>query len=159
MILLIINPAENFAQDSIKYFINAGYISNLKKCPECVKADQGGSVRIGILTKKKLGFYVGYLWFNEFHPAYIEYDDKGQGIVGGIEFLLLRKDEFQMYANLGIFNEKFISTYASRTETETSLKPDFGLLLNYKRINTFFGWQPSDPPHLNVGMGFTLFKK
>ena len=144
------------AQDSLKYFLNVGYITNLKKCPECTRADAGGSVRIGILTKKRLGFYTGYLWFKEFHPDYIEYDDQGYGFVLGMEYLLLKRNNFQWYLNLGLFNEKYKSTYSSRTEIETSIIPDFGLLFQYNHFNIFLGSQPSDPNHINFGVGFTF---
>ena len=48
------------------------------------------------------------------------------------------------------------STYPSRTETETSFKPDFGLLFNINHFNIYAGWQPSGPHHINIGVGFTL---
>ena len=144
-------------QDTTRYYINIGYITNIKKCPECKKADQGASIRLGLLTKKRLGFYAGYVFFKEFHPDYAEYDDEGYGFIGGIDFLVLRKKNSKLYLKAGLFNEKFRSTYRNgRTETETSLKPDFGLLFIHKYFNAYLGWQPSDPSHINIGIGMTM---
>jgi len=55
--------------------------------------------------------------------------------------------------------EKFKSTYPTTTETELSIKPQFGLLLNIKYFNTYLGWYPSEPQIIIVGLGFTLYGK
>jgi len=144
-------------QDSTRYYINIGYLTNIKKNSETLKADQGASIRIGLLTKKRLGFYIGYVFFKEYHPAYAEYDDEGYGFIGGIDFMVLRKKNTKLYLKTGLFNEKYKSTYKSgRTEIESSLKPDFGLLLNINHFNAYLGWQPSDPSHINIGLGITI---
>lgn len=144
-------------QDSLRFYVNVGYITNIKKCSECTRPDAGGSVRIGILTKGKFGFYAGYLWFNEFHPDYADYDDMGYGFVAGIDFLILTKNDFKWYMNAGLFNEKYKSVYTNgRTEIETSIKPDFGVLFNWNHLNASFGWQPSEPHHINFGIGYTF---
>ncbi|MFC1528020.1 hypothetical protein ACFL5D_04700 [Candidatus Neomarinimicrobiota bacterium] len=154
MFLLI--PHELLAQDSSKVFLNVGLITNLEKCSECEKADTGGSIRQGILTKGKMGYYAGYVWFKEYHPEYIEYDDKGSILLAGIDYRIFRRDNLRCYINFGLGIEKFISTYPNRTETESSVKPDIGLLINYRFINTYIGWQPSVPHHYNIGAGFTF---
>lgn len=156
LIITYFLPFNSAGQDSLKFYVNVGYITNFKKCEDCTKADAGGSVRIGILTKGRLGYYAGYLWFKEFHKDFIEYDDKGHAFLGGIDFRILRKNNFRWYIQAGLEVEKFISTYPSRTETETSLKPDFGCLFNFNHLNAFIGWQPSEPAHINFGIGFTL---
>jgi hypothetical protein len=155
-LLFLFLPNEGNAQERLRPYLNVGYVTNLQKCDECKQADTGGSIRVGILNKKKLGFYAGYTWFKEYHEDYIEYDDKGSLISAGIDLLLLRREGFEWYIKLGLGSEKFVSTYPGRTETETSIKPDFGLLFNFNFINTYVGWQPSDPPHINLGIGVTL---
>ena len=159
LLIILLFPIMGSAQDYSKFYINAGYITNFQKCEECVKADAGGSVRLGYLSKKRLGFYAGYLWFNEYHKDYIGYDDKGNAFLAGIDLLIVRQNKMQLYAQLGIENEKFISTYPNRTESETNIKPDLGLLINCNHINGFIGWQPSEPHHINLGLGITLFNK
>jgi len=156
MFLLI--HSECYSQDKRGPYINVGYITNLKKCEACTQADRGGSIRLGYLTEGRLGFYAGYLWFKEFHADYIEYDDKGWGVIVGLDFRILRKEDFDWYIKGGVMSEKFISTYDNRTESETSIKPDLGFLFNYRFINLYLGWQPSEPAHYNVGIGFTLFQ-
>ena len=143
-------------QDSLKVYLNAGYITNIQKCDECTQADTGGSIRVGLLTKKWYGFYLGYIWFNEYHSNYIEYDDRGKGVLFGLDVRILEKNDFRANIKAGLFIEKFISEYANRTESETSIKPDFGLLLNYKYLNFLLAWQPSEPHHINLGIGFTF---
>ncbi len=155
MIFLIIS-SEVTAQDSSQVFFNAGLITNIKKCSECEKVDTGGSFRIGVLTKGKMGYYVGYIWFKEYHPDYIDYDDKGSILLGGIDYLIFKRNNIRCYFNFGLGIEKYISTYPNRTETESSIKPDIGLLFDFKVINTYFGWQPSDPHHYNLGLGFKI---
>lgn len=144
------------AQDSLRVYINAGYVTNFQKCDECTKADIGGSIRIGILTKKWVGFYVGYLRFNEYHKDYIDYDDAGVLYIGGADLRFLKTGNVECYAKVGLAYEKFISTYSNRTETETSVKPDFGLLVNINKFNIHLGWQPSEPHHINAGLGLTF---
>jgi len=145
-------------QDSTSFYINIGYITNIQKNSETVKADQGASLRLGILTKKRLGFYAGYIFFKEYHPTYAEYDDEGYGFVGGIDYMILKKNDLKLYLKAGLFLEKYKSTYrhSGKVEIETSPKPDFGILLNYKHFNAYLGWQPSDPPHINIGVGMTI---
>lgn len=156
IIIILIIPSFVTGQDSSDVFLNAGVITNLEKCSECEKADTGGSLRIGILTKGKIGYYAGYVWFKEYHPDYIEYDDKGSILIAGIDYRILKRGNLRMYLNFGLGIEKFISTYSNRTETESSIKPDFGLLFNINHINMFVGWQPSDPHHYNIGAGLTF---
>ena len=52
--------------------------------------------------------------------------------------------------------EKFKSIYFDRTETETSFKPDFGLLFNIRHFNAYVGYQPPTVAHLNIGPGYTF---
>ena len=156
LLLFVLIPNESNAQDSSRIYLNAGYITNLEKCSECEQADTGGSIRIGILTKGKFGFYAGYLWFKEYHLDYIEYDDKGSAPLIGINYRLLTRGNLQLYVNLGLEIEKFTSTYPNRTEDERNIKPDFGLLFNINHVNAYLGWQPSEPPHINIGIGFTF---
>ena len=160
--LILSFPCESKSQNRWMPYVNAGYVTNLKRGSDCKKADIGGSIRIGVLNKGLLrngrfGFYAGYLWFNEFHQDYIEYDDKGSVLLAGFDFLLLRKGNLQWYIKLGIANEKYISTYPNTTETETTIKPDFGFMFHIRELNTYVGWQPSDPDHINIGIGLTLF--
>jgi hypothetical protein len=62
-----------------------------------------------------------------------------------------------MYASAGLLIEKFIATYpGGYTDTEINPKPDLGLLFNFGHFNAFLGWQPSEPHHFNIGVGFTL---
>ena len=129
--------------------------SILGTCKECEKADGGGSVRVGLFTKGRFGFYVGFLWFKEYHPDFIEYDDEGSGVLAGVDWRFLTTGDVEWYGKLGLFREKYTSTYPSRTEEETSIKPDFGLMLNIEHFNADLGWQPSDPHHLNIGIGIT----
>lgn len=150
-------PCESNAQDTLRVYLNAGYISSFIQPEDCTRPDAGGSIRIGILTKGIIGFYTGYAWFKEYHEDFIEYDDKGSLLIAGIDLRLLRKKDFRLYCKLGIMNEKFISTYTNRTETESSIKPDIGLLFNYKHFNVYTGWQPSEPVHFNIGVGYTQY--
>jgi hypothetical protein len=144
------------SQDSRGPYFNIGYITNLKKCEDCTQADRGGSIRMGYLTQKRIGFYAGFLWFKEYHADYIEYDDRGWGVIAGLDFRILQKENFDWYIKGGIMSEKFISTYDYRTESETSIKPDLGFQFNYRMMNLYLGWQPSEPSHYNVGIGLTL---
>ena len=153
--LLLCLPCESEAQEGWRPYLNVGYVTNLQKCDECEKADNGGSVRLGFFTTGRFGFYAGYLWFKEHHPDYIEYDDKGSVIMAGTDIRFLRTGGLEWYAKLGIGRESYTSTYPGRKETETSFKPDFGLLLNIHHFNTYLGWQPSDPHHINIGIGVT----
>ena len=57
---------------------------------------------------------------------------------------------------MGLGYEKYLSVYSTRTETETSFKPDLGILFNINKFNIYTGWQPSDPSHINIGIGITL---
>ena len=154
--IMLVNHNFVIAQDSSDVFVNAGFITNLEKCSECEKADTGGSIRIGVLTKGKMGYFAGYVWFKEYHPDYIEYDDKGSVFLAGVDYRILEKDDLRLYLNFGLGIEEYKSTYPDRTETASSIKPDIGLLMNMSHINLYVGWQPSDPHHYNVGVGFTL---
>lgn len=154
--LILLLPYESKAQERLRPYLNAGYVTNFKPCADCKKADTGGSIRIGILTRGRFGFYTGYLWFNEYHKDYLEYDNKGSVLLAGIDFRLLGKEGLQWYVKMGIGNEKFTSIYPNRNESENTFKPDFGLLLNIKHFNTYVGWQPSTAAHINIGVGFTL---
>ena len=152
---ILVSPSAGEAQEKVRAYLNAGYVTSLGTCEECEKADAGGSVRVGIFTKGRFGFYAGYLWFKEFHSDYIDYDDEGSGFLAGVDLRFLTTGQVEWYGKLGLFREKYTSTYAGRTEDETSIKPDFGLLLNIKHVNVYLGWQPSDPHHLNLGIGIT----
>ena len=152
---LLLLPFGGEAQAGPRPYVNAGYITSLQKCDECESLDAGGSIRVGLLTEGRFGFYAGYLWFTEYHVPTIGYDDKGSGVVAGLDISVLTKGSVRGYAKLGIFIEKFTSDYPGRTETETSPKPDLGFLLHLGHFNTYLGWQPSDPPHFNVGLGLT----
>jgi hypothetical protein len=59
---------QGYSQKEIRRYINVGYVTNLKACEECVKADAGFSVRIGRISEKRLGYYAGFIYFKEFHP-------------------------------------------------------------------------------------------
>lgn len=154
--LLLWSPSKSEAQDELRLYFNAGYVTNLEKCPECEKADTGGSIRAGIFTSGRWGFYAGYLWFKEHHPPTIDYEDKGSVLLAGIDFRFLRTGSVDWYAQVGMAREKFISTYPNRTETETNFIPDLGLLLGIGHFNALVAWQPSDPFHINLGVGVTL---
>ena len=163
IVIFHLYPFESNSQNRWMPYINAGYVTNLKQCSDCKKADIGGSVRIGILNtglfgNGRFGFYTAYLWFNEYHQDYIGYDDKGSALSAGIDFLLLRKRNLRWYVKLGIANEKYVSTYLNNaTETERSVIPDFGLMVHIKEFNTYVGWQPSSPAHISIGIGLTIF--
>ena len=149
-------PINLNAQDSSNVFINAGIITNIQKCDECKKSDTGGSIRIGILTDRRFGYFIGYSWFKEYHEDWIEYDDEGSLLFGGIGYRLYKNNNLRIYINLGIGLERFVSTYSNRTEEESSIKPDLGLLFNLNHINLYTGWQPSEPSHYLFGLGFTI---
>ena len=142
--------------DSLRININIGYLSSFIIPVDCTRPDVGGSFRLGVFSRKRFGYYLGYSWFNEFHKEFIEYDDKGRLYILGIDFLFMRKKEIQLYGKIGLAMEQFISTYTNRTETETSFKPDFGILRNIKKFNAYIGWQPSAPSHYNMGLGYTF---
>ena len=149
-------PKDLKAQDNSQLYVNVGYITNLAKCEDCKQADKGGSIRLGILTERRFGFYGGYLFFKEYHKDFIEYDDEGTLIVAGVDIKILQRDAFRLYFKFGMGAEKFTAIYPDRTESETNIKPDAGLLLDFKFLNAFIGWQPSDPPHFNVGVGVSI---
>jgi len=153
--VLLVLPRSGEAQNGLRPYVNVGYVTSLQQCDECEKKDAGGSIRVGLLTEGRFGFYAGYLWFTEYHVPQIGYDDEGSGVVAGLDMRLLRRDNVQGYAKLGLFVERFTSNYPGRTETETSPKPDLGFLLHVGNVNGYVGWQPSDPAHFNVGIGLT----
>jgi hypothetical protein len=164
ILILLSLPLQARSQSKWRPYLNAGYITNFEKCSDCTTADTGGSIRIGMLnkglsSKGRLGFYAGYTWFKEHHEDYVGYDDKGWLIMAGIDFRLLTTGNLDWYLKLGIGSEKFISTYPnSYTDSETNIKPDIGLLFNWKHFNLYAGWQPSEPAHINLGIGFTFYK-
>lgn len=145
------------SQDSLKAYLNIGYITSIIVPEDCTQADVGGSIRIGVLNKKKLGFYVGYAWFQEYHEDFIEYDDKAKLYIAGIDYRLIKRGGFTGYLKLGLAVEDFISVYPKRTENEISLKPDFGAMIHVGHFNVYLGWQPSAPSHYNIGAGFSFY--
>jgi hypothetical protein len=165
LIIIIICLPNAMSQRRWEPYFNAGYITNFQKAPENPEADKGASIRIGILNKGlfgkgRLGFYGAYTWFNEYHPPVVEYDDSGKLLTAGINYRLLRVNDMRLYANLGIGNEWYYSTYPDNSrEVDISIKPDFGILLCYKWLNLYTGWQPSDPSHLVIGIGLNLFSE
>ncbi len=157
-LVFLLLPNQTNAQNKVRPYVNAGYATSLGKCEDCLKADAGGAVRIGLLTSGRMGYYAGYVWFKkDFDRTIVEYDDEGSGVVAGVDFLLNRKGEVQFYLKGGLFFENLKSTYENgRTENEFSPKPDFGLFVNYKFLNFLVAWQPSDPSLINLGAGLTL---
>lgn len=154
--LLLLLPGRIEAQEGERLYLNAGYVTNLSKCDECEKRDTGFSIRAGLLTTGRLGFYAGYLRFKEHHSPNAEYDDEGTLLIAGVDLRIFRTGGVDGYAQLGLAREEFKSTYTSgRTDSETQIKPDFGLLLNINHFNVLMAWQPSDPPHFNIGIGIT----
>jgi hypothetical protein len=156
--LFLILPREILAQDTLKLYVNGGYLTSFIQPEGSTKPDDGGSIRIGILTQKRMGYYIGYAWFKEYHNEFAEYDDEGKIFLAGVDFRLLGKKDIRCYLNAGLAFENFISTYRNTSvkDTEFSPKPDLGLLFNLKFVNLYFGWQPSDPAHYILGLGFTL---
>lgn len=156
--ILLIGPVILSAQNNISPYFNIGYVTNIEKCSECKSADTGASFRIGLLTEKRMGYYLGFVFFNEYHPDYADYDDKGRLFIGGIDFKFMEFKKSAWYIKAGIAYEAYISTYrnSNRTETEGSFKPDFGLFINLHKINLLLAWQPSDPHHYNFGIGYTF---
>jgi hypothetical protein len=142
------------AQDTLRPYINVGYVTSIIQPSGRSAPDSGGSVRVGLFTKSRFGPYIGYVWFKEHETG--EYYDKGSLFIGGADYRILRNGKFELYAKLGLIVEKYISVYSNRDETETSLKPDFGLLFNISHLNIYTGWQPSDPSHYNFGIGYTF---
>lgn len=142
------------AQDSLRIYFNVGFVTSIVQPPGRLSPDSGGSVRVGLFTKSRFGPYIGYVWFKEDETG--EYYDKGSLFIGGIDYRLLRRGDFEMYAKAGLIIEKYISVYSDREDTEISPKPDFGLLINVSKFNAYAGWQPSDPSHFNLGVGFTF---
>lgn len=142
--------------------MNLGYVTSVIAGTNNEKADRGGSIRAGILNKGlfgngRFGFYGGYLWYNEFSLPDAEYSDRGSLLMLGVNFLTYKKGNSNWYLNLGLSREKFISTYATgRSEYEINIIPDFGVLYNIKNINIYLGWQPSEPHHFNLGLGYTF---
>ncbi len=141
--------------DKIRPYVNAGYVTSLTPgCSDCNK-DSRGSIRIGVLTKGKFGFYAGYVWYNVDHFDVTDYDDKGTALLPGIDFFLLKKSVFQWYLQMGIANEKFESIYhnSSRIDTENYIIPQLGFLFHIKKFNTYAGMGTA---HFNVAVGLTL---
>ena len=155
-LIFLFAPGKSNAQDSLRLYLNGGYITNFKKSVDSSQPDTGGSIRIGLLTKGRMGYYTGLLWFKEFNLAGIGYDDRGIAFLAGIDYLFLKSGNLYWYIQAGLEAEKFISDYPTYSESETNIKPDIGLLLNYKFINFFIGFQPSDQTHINMGVGFTV---
>ncbi len=143
--------------------MNAGYITNLKKGTDSKRADSGGSVRIGLLHRGlfgngRMGIYAGYTWYREYNLDNVDYDDSGFAFIGGVDYKLLRINDFQLYIKGGLGPAKYISTYPTYKETEISIKPELGLLFCYRYINFYAGWQPSDAQQINIGIGLILYK-
>lgn len=139
---------------TIPYF-NVGYVTNLALgCSDCNK-DSGGSIRIGILTKGRLGFYTGYLWYNVDHFEVTDYDDKGSAFLFGIDLRLIIRPDFKYYLQLGMASEKFKSIYHSsnRIETENYLIPQLGIVFHTLNYNAYIGMGAT---HFNLGVGVTL---
>jgi hypothetical protein len=154
--LILLLPRGSEAQEHARLYLNAGYVTNLQKCDACDKADTGFSVRVGLLRTGRLGFYAGYLRFKEYNVPTTGYDDEGKLIIAGVDLRLLETGPVDWYAKFGLASEEFISTYYNgRTESETNIKPDIGLLLNISHFNALLAWQPSEPSHFNVGIGIT----
>ena len=164
IILLITSlPRDLRSQQKWQPWINAGYLTALQPGEDSYLVDNGFSARIGLFNRGlfgngRFGFYVGYISFTTYYEDYVEYDDLGKLLVAGVDYMLLKNDDLSLYASFGLAREKLISQYAFSEETETSLKPDFGIILNYKFFNLFTGFQPAGSPHLNIGIGFTLYK-
>lgn len=156
LFFLILSSLNSKAQYSTRMFLNAAYVTNFAKCSDCVTADRGGAIRAGLLTKGRFGFYAGYLIFKENHSYFDGFDDKGSGILAGTDIMFLSKPRMQCYTSLGIFIKRYQSHLADPDEIETSVLPDFGILFNFNSINAFIGWQPSEPHHINLGVGFTF---
>lgn len=159
--LLLLLAFQSYSQQKNRNYINAGYVTNLEACEDCEKADAGFSLRLGHISEKRLGYYVGFIYFKEFHPATIDYDDEGYLFIGGLDYRILKNNNFEWYLKGGLAVEAFVSPYrnSNRKETEWSLKPDFGFLFNIKHFNIILAWQPSDPHHYNVGIGYTFIPK
>ena len=145
---------DSYAQDTLRPYLNVGYITSIVQPSGRSSPDSGGSGRVGLFTKNRFGPYIGYVWFKEHEEG--DYYDKGSLFIAGADYRILRNGKFEMYAKLGLIVEKYISVYSNRDETETSLKPDFGLLFNINHFNVYTGWQPSDPSHYNFGIGYTF---
>jgi len=159
--LFLLISSQAYSQQKNRKYINAGYVTNLKACDECKQADAGFSIRLGVLPEKRLGYYGGFIYFKEFHPDYIDYDDEGYVFIGGLDYRILKNKNFEFYLKGGLAVENFVSTYrnSNSVDTELSLKPDFGILFNIKHFNIVLAWQPSDPHHYNVGIGYTFIPK
>jgi hypothetical protein len=157
-LITLLLQTETNAQTKVSPHFNAGYITSIGECEDCTKVDEGGSVRIGLLTSGRLGYYAGYIWFKKhFDRTRVDYDDEGSGIVAGVDFLLNKEGEVKWYLKGGLFFENLKSTYDSgKTENQFSPKPDFGLFVHYKFFNVLLAWQPSDPSLINLGAGLTL---
>jgi hypothetical protein len=165
IILSLIFPLSNYAQDDesvqkkSKKYVNIGYVTNLRKCGECKRADTGGSIRVGVLREKRLGYYGGFIFFNEYHPDFEAYDDAGYLAILGLDYRIYKNNDFEWYAKAGLALEFFMSYYrnSSRVEVERVFKPDFGFLFNYRHFNMVLAWQPSAPHHYNLGIGYTFY--
>ena len=165
LILIIILSSGASSQSRFKPYFNAGYVTNLKKHHTSVKADQGGSIRIGVLDKGlfgsgRFGYYAGYIWFKEFNKPDVEYDERGTVIMAGLDFLLIKRPKSQWYIKLGLARERFEVTTRinGQVSIDHSYKPDLGILCNVKHFNFYFGSQPSQPGQINFGIGYTFGK-
>ncbi|GEM_PF-2838470 len=163
LIIILITPFSIYSQSGLKPYINGGYVTNIKKYEGSTKADQGGSIRIGILNKGlfgngRFGFYGGYLWFKEFNLPSAEYDDRGTVIMAGTDFLIYKKGSSNFYLKLGLARERFITTLRTdgTVAIDHSFKPDIGIFYNINKFNAFIGSQPSQPGQINIGVGLTF---
>lgn len=135
--------------------MNVGYGTNFGgDCFDCNK-ETGGSIRLGLLTRGKWGFYVGYVWYSVEQGRPSDYEDSGSAILAGVDFLLLRRGFFEWYLQGGLAYDMFTSDYynSNLTETETSIVPQLGVVFHYRKLNAYAGVGSS---LFNVGLGFTL---
>ena len=170
LILLLLIPTESKSQrandndkpvkryHNLKPYVNVGYLSNLS-CPDCNK-NSGGSFRIGILTRSKFGFHIGYVKYNvknytdpDVPPP--DYEDKGSAWLLGIDYRLLDKAFFQWYLQAGIAYDKFESFYynSARVDTENSIIPQLGFMFHMRKINAYIGMGAAN---FNIGIGYTF---
>ena len=144
--------------NKLKPYLNIGYLSNLPGPDD--NRNAGGSLRMGILTKGKFGFHLGYAWYKvDFYtdpdapPP--DYEDKGSAWLLGVDFRLMDKAFFQWYLQAGLANEKFESVYynSSRIDIENSIIPQLGFMFHMKSINAYIGMGAAN---FNIGVGYTF---
>lgn len=164
IILLLIIPEECKSQrvnekdktvnkyHKIRPYINLGYISNLPGPEDDIRS--GGSIRIGILTKGRFGFQLGYTRYNvKLYDLPPDYEDKGSALLFGVDFRLMNKAFFQWYLHAGLANDTYESVYAFRTEKEHTTIPQLGFIFHIRKFNTFLGMGGDN---FNIGVGITI---